>query len=58
MEMYSYHLQLSVLSMSEESKFRSRLLEFGRLRRSAHAKTHRAGGFYNKERASVLSSTK
>lgn len=56
--MYSYHLQLSVLSMSEESKFRSRLLEFGRLRRSAHAKTHRAGGFYNKERASVLSSTK
>lgn len=58
MEIYSYHPQHLVLFMSEKSKFRLRLPEFGRLHHFTHAKTHRAGGFYNKERASVLSSTK
>lgn len=35
--------------MSEESKFKLKLLEFGRLHCFTHAKTQRAGGFYNKE---------
>lgn len=51
MEIYSYHPQHSVLFMSENSKLRLRLQEFGR-----RAKTHGGGGFYNEETASVLSS--
>lgn len=51
MEIYSFHLQHLVLFVSEKSKFRLRLPEFGRFHRFTHANTHRAGGFYNKERA-------
>lgn len=42
-------------SLSCLSKFR--LKEFGMLRHFTHAKTYRAGGFYNNQRPSVLSST-
>lgn len=44
--------------MSDEWIFRLRLREFGRLHCFTHAKTQRAGGFYNEQRASALSSTK
>lgn len=54
LETYSYHLQHSVLFMSEESKFKLKLLEFGRLHCFTHAKTQRAGGFYNKEGVCAL----
>lgn len=58
MVIYSCHLQRSVLLMFEKSKFRLRLLGFGRILQFTNAKTHRAGGFSNKEKASVLSSAK
>lgn len=40
----------TALFMSEKSKFRLRLPGFGELHHFTHAKTHRAGGFYNQER--------